>query len=116
LSLHLYIDHNVHAGITRGLRQREIDCLTADEDGRSLANDDAILLRATELQRVVFTQDIDFVELASRFIKEGRNFSGVIYARQMGTTIGAAIRDLELMSTLLNPEEMINQVEWIPLR
>jgi hypothetical protein len=42
-----YMDHNVHAKITVGLRRRGIDCLIAYDDGRSLTPDDELLARAT---------------------------------------------------------------------
>lgn len=115
MSLKLYMDHNVHAGITQGLRERSVDCLTAYEDGMAAADDAAVLQRATDLQRIVFTQDLDFVELAVRWSNAHRTFSGVVYARQMGITIGQAIMDLELVTKVVSAEEMANQVEWIPL-
>ena len=93
MSLSLYMDHNVHAGITRGLRRRAVDCITAEEDGMDRAPDPELLSRATELGRVVFTQDTDVVELATNWISQGEPFTGVIYARQMGITIGQAVQD-----------------------
>lgn len=115
MSLRYYIDHNVHAGITRGLRRRGIDCITAAEDGRGDSPDPDILMRATQLGRVIFTQDIDFLEIASGWMSEGKPFGGVVFARQMGITIGQAIFDLELLATALEPPEIENHVEWIPL-
>jgi hypothetical protein len=49
------MDHHVHSGITKGLRRRGIDVLTAGEDGRASVPDEVLLERATELGRVVFT-------------------------------------------------------------
>ena len=116
MSLLLYMDHNVHAGITRGLRDRGVDCVTALEDGMAAAEDSVILLRASQVGRVVFTQDMDFLAIAAQWLRAGREFAGVIYARQMGITIGQAIADLELMSQALNPADMQNIIEWIPLQ
>ena len=82
------MDHNVHPGITQGLRDRGIDCLTALEDSRAAAEDIAILLRAADLGRVVFSQDVDFLVITADWIASGRPFAGVIYASQMGITIG----------------------------
>lgn len=79
------------------------------------ADDESLLKRAMELSRVVFTQDLDFFAIARSWMEVGRDVAGVICARQMGITIGEAIRDLELMAVLLEPEEMQNRVEWIPL-
>lgn len=98
----------MHAAILRGLRRRGVDCVTAAEDERAEAPDPEILIRATQLNRVVFTQDIDFLEIASAWMSEGKAFSGVVYARQMGITIGQAIFDLQLLATVLEPSE----IEW----
>ena len=116
LSLKFYMDHNVHAGITPGLRDRGIDCLTAYEDNMASAEDGAILIRATELGRIVFSQDVDFLGVCRRSgWGLAREFAGVICARQMGITIGRAISDLELYAMVLEPPELRNSVEWIPL-
>jgi predicted nuclease of predicted toxin-antitoxin system len=110
------MDHNVHAAITEALREREVDCLTAREDGMQTAEDETILRRASALGRVVFTQDTDFLEIAAKWVSEGREFAGVIFASQMGITIGQAITDLELMATVLESHEMKNVVEYLPLK
>jgi hypothetical protein len=46
---------DVHApsGITRALRRRGVDVLTAQEDGASRFSDPDLLDRATELNRIV---------------------------------------------------------------
>jgi hypothetical protein len=45
----------------------------------------------------------------------GRDFSGVIYGRQLGITIGRAIDEIELLLTVLSADEMRNQVQFLPL-
>ena len=65
MSLSFYLDHHVPVAIAVGLRQRQIDVLTAQEDGRADWDDDRLLERAFELVRVVFTQDRDFLVLAA---------------------------------------------------
>jgi predicted nuclease of predicted toxin-antitoxin system len=109
------MDHNVHAAITAGLRQRGVDCLSALDDGMSAASDESILTRARELGRVVFTQDMDFLEITAAWLEKAIPFAGVIYGRQMGITIGQAVIDLELFAKLLQPKEMENKLEYIPL-
>ena len=60
MSVTLYMDVHVPGPITRQLRRRGVDVLTAQEDGRDAVGDDQLLARATELSRVVFTHDIRF--------------------------------------------------------
>ena len=59
MSLSFYMDENVYWGMTDGLRIRGVDVLTAQADGRTGFPDPAILDRATELERVLFSQDDD---------------------------------------------------------
>jgi hypothetical protein len=109
------MDHHVHSAITQGLRRKGIDCLTAEEDGTKRLADDLLLQRATELGRIMFSQDDDLLAIASDWIKSSRPFSGLIFGHQLSVTVGQAVSDLELIAQVLSPEEMRNQVFWIPL-
>ena len=64
MSLAFYMDHHVPKAITNGLRLRGVDVLTAYEDGTREYEDADLLDRATELQRVLFTQDDDLLSEA----------------------------------------------------
>lgn len=114
MSIRLYTDHHVKAAIIDGLRRRGVDVTTCAEDGTDMWEDEQILERATELGRSVFTQDDDFLAIADRWLDQGRDFAGLIYAHQLGITIGQAIRDLELIAKVVEPEEMQNRVEFLP--
>ncbi|MEO8498992.1 MAG: DUF5615 family PIN-like protein [Planctomycetota bacterium] len=116
MSIALYMDHHVKAAITLGLRDLGVDVITCAEDGTDTWEDVAILARATELGRIVFTQDEDFLVIADRWISERRQFSGLIYSRQLALTIGQAIRDLELIAKVIEPDDMRNRIEFLPLR
>lgn len=115
MSLALYMDEHVPQPITDGLRRRGVDVLTIQEDERTSFPDPIILDRATELQRILFTQDEDFLAEANRRQAQGVNFTGVIYAHQLLVTIGDCIRDLEIVAKAGNPEEFANQVQYLPL-
>jgi rRNA-processing protein FCF1 len=109
------MDEHIHKGITDGLRQRGVDVLTVQEDGRTGTPDPLILDRATELQRIIFTQDQDFLAEANRRQVEGMSFAGVIYAHQRLVTIGDCIRDLEIIAKASDPEDLANCVQYLPL-
>jgi predicted nuclease of predicted toxin-antitoxin system len=115
MALRFYMDHHVPAAITRGLRDRGVDCLTAAEDGARKSSDESLLTRATGLGRVMFSMDVDMLVIASKWVNEGTTFSGLVYARQLSITIGQAVRDLELIATVLTETEMANRIEYIPL-
>jgi hypothetical protein len=110
----LYMDHRVPSAITAGLRQRGVDLLTAEEDDSARLDDDPLLNRATSLGRVLFSQDQDLLTAAQRRLQTGEAFTGVVYAHQLGISIGQAVRDLELLAKLLDPNEMQNRVEYFP--
>jgi hypothetical protein len=108
------MDHNVHGAIISGLRSRGIDCLTTDEDGTSSAQDDVILSKSTELDRVLFTTDDDLLAIVAEWQRRGRHFTGLLYGHQLQITIGQAIRDLELAAKVLDPRDMYDRVERNP--
>jgi len=109
------MDHHVPSAVTEGLRRREVEVLTTAEDGSSRLGDEELLMRATELDRVLFTQDDDLLVVAAQWHDAGRAFAGLVYAHQLRVTIGQAVRDLELLATTLEPGDMHNRVEFLPL-
>ena len=113
--LRLYMDVHVNAAITAGLRRRDIDVLTAQEDGSRRFEDTALLDRATELDRVLFTQDEDFLAIARERQNSEMIFTGLIYGHQLAATVGKYVLDLEVMCKVLEPEEMRHRIEYIPL-
>jgi hypothetical protein len=115
VSLSLYFDEHVRAEITAGLRGRGIDVLTAFEDGHDAQPDDRVLRRATELGRVLFSQDSDMLAWAAAFQRTSNPFSGLVYAHQLAITIGQCIADLELLCRVYDTTEMENRVIYLPL-
>lgn len=115
MSLAFYRDEHIHSAITVGLRLRDVDVLTVQEDGRAGMPDSILLDRATELGRVLFSQDRDFLIEAKRRQAENINFSGVIFARQSRVFIGDCIGDVEIIAQLGELEEFANQVQYLPL-
>jgi predicted nuclease of predicted toxin-antitoxin system len=109
------MDENVFGAITKGLRLKQVDVLTVQEDGRSGYPDPTILDRATELKRVLFTQDDDFLSEAHRRQVEGQEFSGVIYAHQLDVSVGDCVRDLEMIAEVNQPDDLANRVQYLPL-
>jgi Domain of unknown function (DUF5615) len=115
MAIAFYMDENVPRQITFGLRLRGVDVLTVQEDNRAGLDDPLILARATELERVLFTQDEDFLAIATNYHQEGTYFAGIIYAAQQIVSIGGCIRDLELIAQACDLEDFVNYVEYLPL-
>jgi len=115
MPLALFMDHNVPRAITAGLRSRGVDVLTAHEDNAHGLEDSALLDRAGNLKRVLFTRDDDLLAEASQRQREGRSFFGVIYAHQLQVPIGICIRDLEIIAMAGETEDLSNSVLFLPI-
>ena len=109
------MDEHVSRAVTVGVRRRGLDVLTVQEDGRTGASDEQVLDRATELGRVLFTQDDDLLAAASTRQKSEVPFCGVIYGHQLTLTIGEAVDDLELVAKAATAAELESQVLFLPL-
>jgi hypothetical protein len=113
MSVARYMDHHVPAAITQGLRQRSVDGVTAFEDGTARLDDRLLLERATQLGRVLFSQDNDFLAIVSRWWQAGRDFAGFVFGQAL-LTVGQGVRDLELIAKVFDSPDMLNRVERIP--
>ncbi len=111
----LYMDVHVKQAITLGLRQRGVDVLTAQEDGTARLDDALLLDRAGMLNRLVFTQDDDFLAEANRRQTSGELFVGVAYTHQLNASIGHCIDDLETIAFASELEDYASQVIYLPL-
>ncbi len=67
------------------------------------------------MKRVLFTQDNDLLSEAVRRQRENVPFYGVIYAHQLQVSIGTCVRDLELIAQAGEPEDVVNQIQFLPL-
>jgi hypothetical protein len=110
----LYMDVHVPAAITGGLRGRGVDVLTSQEDGTRRSEDEQLLIRTTELQRILFTQDGDLLRIAADWQQKGLEFSGVVFAFQEDSAPGPIIEDLELVAECGLPDEFVNRVLYLP--
>lgn len=114
MSVGLYMDVHVPAAITRGLVLRGVDVLTAQLDGTTQMNDSDLLSRASQLGRVLFSQDEDLLAEATKRQRSGKHFSGLIYAHQLGITLGQAINSLEILALAGTSEDFADRVEFLP--
>jgi hypothetical protein len=103
-----YADVHVPASVTRALRRRGVDVLTAQDVGMEMASDENHLIRATAEGRVLVTQDADFLVLHA----SGTPHAGIAYAQQ-GTAIRRMVNGLLLIFDVLTPEEMAGWVEFL---
>lgn len=114
MAVGLYMDVHIPRAITNGLRLRGVDVLTAQEDGTTTLDDSALLDRATELGRLLYSQDDDLLAEASFRIANKMTFSGVIYSHQLKSPIGKCIEDVEIIAKTFETDEVKNIIEYIP--
>ena len=115
MSVAIYMDEHVPAPITLGLRERGVDVLTAQEDGHGGDPDEAVLSRATALNRVLFTQDQGFFREASERQEQGAQFAGIFFAAQHRLSYRQLIEDLEYVAKCSQQEDWVNQINSLPL-
>ena len=115
MSIKLLMDVHVRRAISEGLRRRGVDVITAQEDGSAKLPDAALLDRAKELGRAIFSHDDDMLREARQRQRRGESFAGVIYCHQLRITTGQAVRDLELIAKIYEPADLENRVEYLPL-
>ena len=106
--IRFYMDEHVPLAISQGLRRRGVDALTVQEAGMCSATDEEQLAFALSQGRVVFTQDADFL----RRHAAGAHHAGIVYAPQQ-TPVGAAIHGLMLIVEVLDPQDMIDHLEFV---
>ena len=103
-----YTDEHIPKAVIQGLRRRGIDVLSVPESGMIEASDEDILEMARMENRVIITQDEDFLRLHS----EGMQHRGIVYSPH-GTSIGEIISGLMLIHQVLDSTEMKNHVEFL---
>ena len=107
--IRFHLDEQVERSIAEGLRRRNIDVTTTPEAGLRGATDEEQLAFLISQQRVIFTQDDDFLAIH----KQGREHYGIVYCHQNSRSIGEIIRGLILIWEVLEPLDMKNHIEFI---
>lgn len=114
MAIRLYMDVHIPQSITDQLRRRDVDVLTAIEDGTDELPDDELLNHVRSLNRVIFTQDIRFRAMAEDWQRQNKPFSGLIFGHQLGGTVGQYVKDLELIAKASEQDEWLNVIEYLP--
>jgi len=78
-------------------------------------SDSELLDRATQLNRILVSFDDDLLSEGVSRQRASNPFSGIIYGHQLKMTIGSCVSDLELISKVAEPADLINRIEYLPL-
>lgn len=107
--MRFHLDEHVADAIAKGLRQRGIDVTTTAEAGLLDAEDAQHVNFALAANRVIVTQDADFLRLHAEEISH----PGIVYYSQGSRSIGEVVRFLALMHECLKDDEMRGRVEYV---
>jgi Domain of unknown function (DUF5615) len=108
-TIRFHLDENGDPAVAEGLRRLGIDATTTQELGMLRASDEAHLEFARADNRVIFTQDADFLRLHA----EGMGHAGIAYCHQHSRSIGQIIQGLTLIWDALDHGDMANKVEFL---
>ncbi len=103
-----HLDENVDHVIAHGLRLRGLDVTTATDANLIAASDPEHIAFALAEDRVIFTQDHDFL----RHHSAGDKHVGIVYSQQGVSSIGDLVRHLHFLSDCLEPQDMRGMLEF----
>jgi predicted nuclease of predicted toxin-antitoxin system len=106
-SLKFLLDEHVATAVADALRRRGLDVVMVKEIGGRGKADASHLALARSEQRVIVTQDADFLAMHAR----GEPHPGIVYAPQ-GTPIGTLVRALWRIVDQMDADAMRGHVEF----
>ena len=115
MAVSLYFDVHVDHAILGQLRLRQVDVLTAQEDGATRLTDEHLMERASQLGRPVVTHDIRFHSMIKKWQSQGRPFCGMIFGHLMQVSIGQCVKDLEVTAKATDSHDWVSSIIRLPL-
>jgi Domain of unknown function (DUF5615) len=107
-----YADENVKAAVVDGVRLRGMDVVTAQERDQRETDDEELLETAAAENRLLLTNDTDFLRIHAEWCAAGRNHAGIVYWHQ-NRSIGDAVRGIAEYAELTAPEDAANMVRFL---
>ena len=111
--IRIYTNESVDVAIAEGLRRRGVDAFSARDSDKLGLSDEEQLIYAAKEKVIIFTHDTDFLQVAARWMVEGRSHPGIIYCHQKNYPLGVCIRQLRMLTAVLTSEDMINHIEFL---
>ena len=108
-TIKFHLDEHCDPAIATGLRLHGVDVTTTPEAGLRSAQDEEHIAFGLATDRVVFTQDEDFLRLDAA----GVNHRGIAFCYQQTRSIGQVIAGLLLIWEVYEPGEMVGRVEYL---
>jgi hypothetical protein len=108
-----YADHHVVFPLVAALRRRGMEVVTAIERGQQQANDSELLALALAEQRVMLTNDTDFLILAAKMSSQGETFAPIFFWPQQKRKIGPMMRCIIREASRHEYEAILSQVFFL---
>ena len=108
-TIRFHLDENCSRAIADGLRRFGFDVTTTPEVGLLAATDEEQTAHALTAGRVIFTRDEDFLRINALAMAH----AGIAYCRIDSRSVGEIVDRLRLIWEVLEPDEMINRVEFL---
>jgi hypothetical protein len=108
--LRFHLDEHISHAVAKALRQRGVDVTTTVEAGLRTLSDKAQMAYIQQEHRVFVTSDAGFLARSA----EGQPHYGIVYYPPHTRSIGQVVTYLMLMYEIFTPEEMMDQVEYLP--
>ena len=117
MTIRLYFDEDsMHRGLTRALRARGVEVITALDAGMIEREDQEHLDYATEQGYVLCTFNVgDFHRLHGEYLVQGRRHAGIIFMQQQRFSVGEQMRRLLRLLASKSAGEMENWVEFLSM-
>jgi predicted nuclease of predicted toxin-antitoxin system len=113
MSVGLYMDVHVPFSITRGLRRRGVEVITAQDDGTTRVADPELIDRAMAMGRMLFSQDEDMLVEAVQRQRLSQPCATIIFAAQMDCSVGRCVADLEALAKAATIEDTLGQIIYL---
>jgi hypothetical protein len=111
--IRIYTNESVDVAIAEGLKRRGVDAFSARDTGNLGLTDEEQLAYAGKEKAAIFTHDTDFLQIAARWMEEGRTHQGIIYCHPKSYPVGECLRKLRVLTSVLTAEDMINHIEFL---
>jgi len=111
--IRIYTDESTSVAIAEGLKRRGVDAFSARVAGNLGLTDEEQLIYAGKEKATIFTHDTDFLQIAARWLDEGRTHQGIIYCHQTRYSVGECVRKLRMLTAVLSSEDMVNHIEFL---
>jgi len=111
--LKAYADEHVIAPLVAALRKRGMDVVTVQERRREGADDADLLAEAFHEQRIMLTNDQDFLVLAAQHAARGEVFAPIFFWPQQQRQIGELIRRIIRVASQQEYAKMCSQVFFL---